>query len=197
MFSCGIPKARKTCKIFDAKKGFILFERKTVNPNDAKKIVFGSKNEKWNERRGIFFLLSKQKKCHFSFRFKAKITLKWSKRKAWCKKKRKISLFISLECTKKKRNRSHFVSFHFEGKNFFKRNRRTLGWGGRQGTATCHGKEGIKPVPQVHPIFTVLFGQPAYFCLPTDKLPIKTGFSPCWFRGYPTRPPPPNPARIR
>jgi hypothetical protein len=72
----------------------------------------------------------------------------------------KICLFISLERPKKKRNRSHFVSFHFEGKKIFRRNRRTLGLGGRRGTATCHGKEGIKPVPQVHPIFTVLLANP-------------------------------------
>jgi hypothetical protein len=34
------------------------------------------------------------------------------------KRSEKMGSFISLERTKKKRNRSHFVTFHYKAKNF-------------------------------------------------------------------------------
>ncbi len=55
--------------IFDAKKGFILFDRKTVKPNDAKKLFLGATRKMKGKVRHFFHseksvvirLVSKQK----------------------------------------------------------------------------------------------------------------------------------------
>jgi hypothetical protein len=64
-------------------------------------------------------------KIFLSFRFEAK-----NSKRNEAKTSEKIGPVFSLEEAKTKRNGSRFASFRFEAKKKFKRNRRTLGFGG-------------------------------------------------------------------
>ncbi len=81
--------------IFDAKKGFILFERKTVKRNDAKIIVFGNNTK--NERKGeAFFFFQSEKSVIIRFVSKQNNFKMMQNENLDAKRSEKIGLFISL-----------------------------------------------------------------------------------------------------